>query len=126
MGTAFLTAGLSRAPFARPGLYGDGWELKDFYILPLVGSIAIAITLHFAVRGLKGKTPLEEAMSTPKVASAGTAAETDTDAKGTPWLQLLAAQAVVFTCALLFGLGLGMSGMTDVSVASRHARRSLS
>lgn len=128
MGSGFLTAGLARSSsIGRPALYGTKWSLGSYFLLPLAGSVVVAVALHYAAHGRRSKAPLEgDAAPTPlpDTASRAGADSDDEDsvaaaAAGGSLLTRAVAQGAVFLSSLGFGLGLGVSGMCDPNKVAR-------
>lgn len=121
MATAAVTAVLARGaslaptPVSGGGDGADGWASDTrSYVLPLLGALAVAGTLHGAAHGRKSAAPLEDTLPSPRPG-----ADSDDDdaaaaaAAAASWATFAAAQSVSFSAALVFGLGLGVSGMCD-------------
>jgi len=103
MGSGVLMAGLTRASFSRVSLYGQDWDLRSLFIVPLAASFAAALLLQNLLFALPSRSPIEtcESDSQPTL--------------GARPVTLL----LVSVHGLAFALALGLSGMCDPSKVLR-------
>jgi uncharacterized membrane protein YedE/YeeE len=128
MGSGLLSAGLSRAAFARPSLYPGGtspleqaatatqWALGSLFIVPLVVVLGVcAAVLSAAAAAAATAAPASKAAEGAEAAPPS-ATPTPTSPPQPPSLPAL---VLVLLHGLAFGLALGLSGMCDPSKVLR-------
>ena len=126
MGAAIITAGLCRAPFSviYSGSSTPGWALSpQLFIVPLVVTIfflllKVAATMRLS-RGEKASAAARSELLTSSPSGVSQDEAAAAPAAPVTWGAFWGAQAAALVCGLIFGLGLGVSGMTDPSKVLR-------